>query len=82
MSIRLRMTLFYTAILVLTLTAFSSILYVAQDRYTLDIVKQDLTETAGKMVIAWTRFHRTYPRPLPWMLPPGGDARLSGDSSA
>lgn len=81
MSIRLRMTLFYTAILVLTLAAFSSILYVAQDRYTLDIVKQDLTETAGKMVIAWTRFHRTYPRPLPWMLPPGGDPRLSDGSS-
>jgi len=80
-SIRLRMTLFYTAILVLTLTAFSSMLYVAQDRYTLDIVKQDVTETAGKMVIAWTRFHRTYPRPLPWMLPPGGDPK-SNDYSA
>jgi two-component system, OmpR family, sensor kinase len=81
-SIRLRMTLFYTAILVLTLTAFSSILYVAQDRYTLDIVKQDLTESAAKMVIAWTRFHRTYPRPLPWMLPPGGDPRSSDDNPA
>jgi len=81
-SIRLRMTLFYTAILVLTLTAFSSILYVAQDRYTLDIVKQDLTETATKMVIAWTRFHGTYSRPMPGMMAPGGAPRLSDGGSA
>jgi two-component system, OmpR family, sensor kinase len=64
-SIRLRMTLFYTAILVLTLTAFSSILYVAQSQYSLNIIRQDLAESARKMVIAWARFHRGWPPPAP-----------------
>jgi len=79
-SIRLRMTLFYTAILVLTLTAFSSMLYVAQGRYTLNIVRQDLRESAGKMVIAWTRFHRAYSRPMPGMMMPGDDSPADAGS--
>lgn len=68
MSIRLRMTLFYTGILVLTLTAFGSILYVAQAQYSLNIIRQDLAESARKMEIAWARFHRGWPLP-----PPPGD---------
>ena len=59
MSIRLRLTLIYTAILVLTLDLIWQRLYVAQDRRTLNIVEQDLRETSGKMIVAWTRFHAT-----------------------
>ena len=42
MSIRLRLTLFYTAILALTLIAFSSILYVSQTRATYASIKTNL----------------------------------------
>jgi|WetSurMetagenome_2_1015567.scaffolds.fasta_scaffold41762_3 two-component system, OmpR family, sensor kinase len=42
MSIRLRLTLFYTAILAFTLIAFSSILYVSQTRATYASIKTNL----------------------------------------
>jgi len=73
MSIRLRLTLIYTAILVLTLALFGGALYVSQDRRTLSIVEQDLRDTSGKMIVAWTRFHATAPRALPWSLARPGD---------
>ncbi len=48
MSIRLRLTLFYTAILALTLIAFSTILYVSQTRATYDSIKTNLVgQVAG-----------------------------------
>jgi two-component system OmpR family sensor kinase len=48
MSIRLRLTLFYTAILALTLIAFSSILYVSQTRATYASIKANLAgQVAG-----------------------------------
>ncbi|MBN1249068.1 MAG: HAMP domain-containing histidine kinase [Anaerolineae bacterium] len=65
MSIRLRMSLLYTAILLLTLAVFSSALYVAQAQYSLNIIRQDLAESARKMEVAWTRFHREWPPPPP-----------------
>ena len=46
MSIRLRLTLVYSAILALTLIVFSAVLYVAQSRYSLAIVRNDLAQTA------------------------------------
>jgi hypothetical protein len=42
MSIRLRLTLFYTAILALTLAVFCSALYIIQFQFTLDSLKRDL----------------------------------------
>lgn len=48
MSIRLRLTLLYTAILALTVIAFSSILYVTQTRATYQSIKTNLiNQTAG-----------------------------------
>jgi two-component system OmpR family sensor kinase len=46
MSIRLRLTLLYSAILALTLIAFSGILYTTQAQYTLNIVQNDLAVAA------------------------------------
>ena len=54
MSIRLRLTLLYSAILATTLLVFSGLLYTVQSRYTLDILEQDLAaNTAGltRMVV-------------------------------
>lgn len=69
MSIRLRLTLLYSAILALTLIAFSGILYTIQSRYTLTIVRNDLVMSANRIVpllISGERgLDRT--RPFPWM---------------
>lgn len=69
MSIRLRLTLLYSAILALTLIVFSAGLYVAQARNTLAIMERDLQANAGQLVLAWARFHsdwrRVAPRPAP-----------------
>ena len=46
MSIRLRLTLFYSTILATTLLIFSGLLYAIQSRYTLDILEQDLAANA------------------------------------
>ena len=47
MSIRLRLTLLYTAILALTVIAFSSILYAAQSRSTYAGIKANLVRQAA-----------------------------------
>jgi signal transduction histidine kinase len=52
MSIRLRLTLLYSAILALTLIVFSGILYTTQARYTLNIVQDDLA-MATRMARGW-----------------------------
>ncbi len=72
MSIRLRLTLLYSSILALTLIVFSAVLYAAQARYSMNIIRQDLTNNANQLALAWTRFHREWGRPLPpgWR---GGD---------
>jgi two-component system OmpR family sensor kinase len=61
MSIRLRLTLLYTAILALTLIAFSSILYVSQTRATYASIKTNL---AGQ-VIGFVRAIEHVPGPPP-----------------
>ncbi|MGC9348431.1 MAG: sensor histidine kinase [Anaerolineae bacterium] len=72
MSIRLRLTVLYSSILALTLIVFSSALYVSQARSSMNIIEQDLTESAEKLVLAWTRFHLSWDgrvgtdRPAPW----------------
>ncbi len=50
MSIRLRLTLLYSAILAVTLIVFSAILYAIQARNTLSIVQRDLTANAHRVV--------------------------------
>lgn len=47
LSIRLRLTLLYTAILALTVIAFSGILYAAQSRSTYEGIKANLVREAG-----------------------------------
>ncbi len=47
MSIRLRLTLLYSAILAFTLIAFSAILYVSQTRATYDSIKANLVRQAA-----------------------------------
>ena len=60
MSIRMRMTLLYSAILTLTLIVFSSVLHTIQGQYTLSMVKRDLSLSAQGLAGAWTR-----PKPSP-----------------
>jgi len=64
MSIRLRLTLLYSAILALTLIAFSSILYITQARATYESIKANLVRQA-EAVSALRRF------PVPPYQPPG-----------
>ena len=68
-SIRLRLTLLYTAILALTLIAFGSILYLAQSRATYDGIRSNLERQAQE----WVRRESNPP-------PPGepGDSRKPG----
>ncbi len=66
MSIRLRLTLLYSAILALTLAAFSFVLYAIQYRYTLNIVKRDLVANANRIVPLLLMAGRGE-RTLPWM---------------
>jgi two-component system OmpR family sensor kinase len=54
-SIRLRLTVLYSAILVLTLIAFSGVLYVIQSQYTLNIVKRDLSASANGLILGLVR---------------------------
>jgi len=63
MSIRLRLTLLYSAILALTLVVFSSILYVIQSQYTLNIVKNDLLSNANRIVPMLLMGDRSWNRP-------------------
>jgi two-component system OmpR family sensor kinase len=69
MSIRLRLTLLYSAILTLTLIVFGAALYAMQSQYTLNILKRDLATSAQRIATAITRAYSTQgwqePRPAP-----------------
>ena len=54
-SIRLRLTLLYSAILALTLVVFSTALYAIQARYTLNQLETDLGKTARTAAPGWSR---------------------------
>jgi two-component system OmpR family sensor kinase len=69
MSIRLRLTLLYSAILALTLIAFSTILYVSQTQTTYAGIKGNLLRQAGVFANGIGRF-------------PGQEGRLRGDTGA
>lgn len=64
MSIRLRLTLLYSAILALTLILFGAVLYKIQAQYTLDSLKRDLKRSSDRLVtsILWSYLH---PAPMP-----------------
>ena len=74
MSIRLRLTLLYSAILALTLIVFGIALYVIQAQYTLDSLKRDLLRSGdtiyGRLVFQYLRpnqpaIEREPPPPMP-----------------
>ena len=81
MSIRLRLTLLYSFILALTLILFSAVLYAAQSRYTLNLVRNDLAKSAEPIVIELAHAQRNFgsPMPIPWIAqregPEGDQAR-------
>jgi len=54
-SIRLRMTVLYSAILALTLILFSGVLYVFYAQYTIGLLARDLELAAGRVVGMWSR---------------------------
>ena len=62
MSIRLRLTLLYTAILALTLVAFGGVLYVSQANSTMALLRNDLIAEANRLASAWARARM----PVPW----------------
>jgi len=72
MSIRLRLTLLYSAILALTLIIFGVALYTIQAQYTLNSLKRDLTITSDNLTrsILWTYLHPDRPQPEPKQPPP------------
>ena len=69
MSIRLRLTLLYIAILALTLIVFSVILYVIQSQATLDTTQTTLARQAEEMANAVRRFPPRSDSPLPTTMP-------------
>jgi signal transduction histidine kinase len=81
MSIRLRLTLLYSAILACTLALFSVALYVAQSQYTLNLVRNDLAKVSEPIVNGLTHAQRNFgsPMPIPWIAqregPEGDQAR-------
>lgn len=69
MSIRLRLTLLYSAILALTLVVFSSVLYATQAQYTMKAIENDLLASANRIVpmLFVGELGRERTHPLPWM---------------
>lgn len=72
MSIRLRLTLLYSAILALTLIAFSAILYTTQARHTLNIIKNDLVMNANRAIPLLVFGERSWDRVPPSPRTPAG----------
>ncbi len=70
MSIRLRLTLLYSAILALTLMIFSAVLYAAQSQYTLNMVRNDLVKSVEPMAngIARAQSDLGWQMPFPWII--------------
>jgi len=77
MSIRLRLTLLYSAILALTLITFSTVLYVSQSRAAYDSIKANLVRQVDDLVSP-RRFPGPPPQPSGESAPPPGDNPFSG----
>jgi signal transduction histidine kinase len=81
MSIRLRLTLLYSAILALTLLTFSVALYVVQSRLTYDSIKTNLVRQSDSFANPPQRFPRP-PEPSPSDdIPPPRPAPTDGSAS-
>lgn len=72
MSIRLRLTLVYSAILALTLIIFGAALYTIQARNTLEALKRDITRGSDRIAeaVLWSYLHPTQLQPQPEREPP------------
>jgi two-component system, OmpR family, sensor kinase len=72
MSIRLRLTLLYSAILALTLILFGAILYTIQARSTLDTLKSELQRNGDNFAkaVLWMHTHPAPPEPQTEHRPP------------
>ncbi len=82
MSIRLRLTLLYSAILALTLIAFSITLYTLQSRETLDALKRDLNGSSidlGQSIL-WRMTNPKDPGPPPAQAEPRIPLEILSDS--
>jgi signal transduction histidine kinase len=80
MSIRLRLTLLYSAILALTLAIFGGSLYAIQSQSTLNVHKRDLALAADRMArgMAMARLGRSIPEPGPDTTAPEPPVQASG----
>ena len=81
MSIRLRLTLIYSAILALTLVVFSAALYTIQAQYTINSLKTDLMRSGEFLAQAVLR-NTAYPDPLKPEPPPRPIEALAGEQDA
>lgn len=89
MSIRLRLTLLYSAILALTLIIFGAALYTIQARTTLDALKSDLLRGSDRIAAAvlWSYLHPPQLQPVPQselrpeQMPPVPFEAFSSDSA-
>lgn len=89
MSIRLRLTLIYSAILALTLIIFGAALYTIQARTTLDALKRDILRGSDRMgaAVLWSYQHppqlqpELQPGPNPEQMPPVPFETFSSDTA-
>ena len=85
MSIRLRLTLVYSAILALTLIVFGAALYTIQAQTTLDALKRDIKRGSDRIAAAvlWSYQHPTQPQPepMPDQMPPVPFETFSSDTA-
>ena len=83
MSIRLRLTLLYSAILAATLILFGAALYTIQARTTLDSLKHDLRMSGDRIskAVTWTFLHPTIIRVEPGRPPPVPFESFSSDTA-
>jgi hypothetical protein len=84
MSIRLRLTLLYSAILALTLIVFGAALYTIQARTTLDALKRELIRGSDRIAAAtlWSYQHSSLqPQPEPERAAPVPFETFSSDTA-
>jgi signal transduction histidine kinase len=83
MSIRLRLTLLYSAILALTLFVFGIALYTIQSQSTLNSLKRDITMTSDNIrrVVLWRFLHPVQVDPGPQRPPPAAREMFTGEQA-
>ena len=82
MSIRLRLTLLYSAILALTLIVFGTALYTIQAQETMNSLQANLTQSGNGLTQAiLNNYPNPNPLPMPLGPPPVPIQTLSGDQA-